>query len=69
MELESLIKAFENNTPVVLHRPNADDLYFDHIEAITPHTDKRGNPDWLATVVDSVGRLVHCRLKDLEVAG
>lgn len=66
--LEKFIKAFEDGSPVILHRPNENDLCFDHIEAITPHTDKRGNPDWLATVVDSVGRLVHCRLKDLEVS-
>lgn len=65
--LENFIKAFEDGSAVILRRPNEDDLLFDHIEAITPHTDKRGNPDWLATVVDSVGRLVHCRLKDLEV--
>lgn len=69
MELEALMQALENQTPVVLHRPNEEALNFEKISEITPVFDKRGQPDYHAVVLDRVGRPCTVRARDLEVAG
>lgn len=67
MELEELLKAFEDSEPVVLKRPLEGDLRFERIVEIIPAFDKRGQPDYGATVVDRVGRPCHVRGKNLEI--
>jgi hypothetical protein len=67
MELEQLIEAFEKGLPVILHRPNEGDLHFSKIIEIIPAFDKFGQPDYSATVIDSVGRPCHVRASKLEV--
>jgi hypothetical protein len=70
MELEALIDAFNKRSPVVLRRYGGLEppLHFNHITAIIPAFDHRGQPDYTVEVVDSVGRPVTCRARDLEVA-
>ena len=67
MELEALLKAFEDGAPVILKRPLEGNLRFERIVEIIPAFDKRGQPDYGATVVDRVGRPYHVRGRNLEI--
>ena len=70
MELEALIDAFYKKSPVILRRYGGLEppLHFDRINAIIPAFDHRGQPDYAAEVIDSVGRPVTCRARYLTVA-
>ena len=67
MELEELLKAFEDGAPVILKRPLEGNLRFERIIELLPAFDKHGQPDYTATVVDKVGRPCHVRGRYLEI--